>query len=140
MAGGQDLVAERTTAKTAAADTVDALLDQFLERYVRKQGLRSAGEIERALKVYVRPRIGSVPVLELGRRAIVEMLDAVEDNHGPVQADRVLAYVRKALNWHATRDDHFRSPIVRGMSRTRPLERARTRVLDDQETFRDVKP
>jgi integrase len=48
-------------------------------------------------------------------------------------ADRVLAYIRKIMNWHATRSDDFRSPIVRGMARTKPKERKRTRILDDDE-------
>lgn len=46
-------------------------------------------------------------------------------------ADRVLAAVRKLFNWVATRDDDFRSPIVKGMSRRKPSERKRS--LDDDE-------
>jgi integrase len=71
------------------------------------------------------------------RRDIVEMLDDVEDKAGPVMADRALAHVRKAFNWQAARDDEFSSPIVRGMARTKPKERARKRVLADDE-IRDV--
>jgi integrase len=41
--------------------------------------------------------------------------------------------VRKAFNWQAARDDEFKSPIVKGMARTKPLERARTRVLHPDE-------
>jgi integrase len=52
-------------------------------------------------------------------------------------ADRVLAFVRKAFNWQATRDDKFTPPIVKGMARTKPRERVRDRVLDDQE-IRDL--
>lgn len=52
-------------------------------------------------------------------------------------ADRVLAHVRKAFNWQAARDDEFKSPIVRGMARTKPKERARKRTLTDEE-IRDV--
>jgi integrase len=37
------------------------------------------------------------------------------------------------MNWHASRSDSFRSPIVRGMARTKPKERARDRVLTDDE-------
>jgi integrase len=75
------------------------------------------------------------------------MLDAVEDQagkasgakegKGKVMADRVLAHVRKAFNWQAARDDDFLSPIVRGMARTKPKERARKRVLADDE-IRDI--
>jgi integrase len=65
------------------------------------------------------------------------MLDKVEDKAGRVMADRVLAHLRKAFNWQAARDDEFKSPIVRGMARTKPKERARKRVLTDDE-IRDV--
>jgi len=37
------------------------------------------------------------------------------------------------MNWWATRDETYASPIVRGMARTRPGERARDRILSDHE-------
>ena len=60
------------------------------------------------------------------------MLDRIEDESGAVLADRTLAYLRKAFNWYAARDDRFVPPIVKGMARTKPRERAR-RVLSDDE-------
>ena len=45
------------------------------------------------------------------------MLDEIEDANGPVMADRTLAYLRKAFNWYAVRDDQFNVPVVRGMAR-----------------------
>jgi integrase len=107
-------------------------LDEFLDRHVRKN-LRRADEVERVFDKYVRPRIGAKSIYQLRRRDIVEMLDEIEDEHGPVMADRTLAHVRKAFNWAAARDDVFVPPIVRGMARTKTSERARRRVLDDQE-------
>lgn len=117
------------------ATTVNALLNAFVKRHVSK--LRSEDQITAALDRYVRPRIGDTSIYDLKRRQIVEMLDAVEDKAGPVMADRVLAHVRKACNWQAARDDEFLSPIVRGMARTKPKERARQRVLTDDE-IRDI--
>jgi integrase len=67
------------------------------------------------------------------RGNVVELLDAIEDSGAPVMADRTLAHLRKALNWWATRDDTFVPPIVRGMARTKPAERARKRFLSDEE-------
>jgi integrase len=69
------------------------------------------------------------------------MLDRVEDEAGPVQADRVRAYLRKALSWYAERDDEFNlnAAFVRVGARANPKERARTRVLSDDE-FRAVWP
>jgi integrase len=48
-------------------------------------------------------------------------------------ADHTLAYLRRVMTWHASRSDTFRSPIVRGMARTRPSQRRRQRVLADGE-------
>jgi integrase len=67
------------------------------------------------------------------RERLASMFDAIEDGVGVVAADQVLAHLRKGFNWWEARDSHFRSPITRGMARTKPLERARTRTLDDQE-------
>jgi integrase len=139
VADGRDPMAERDSQRAVAANTVDSVLDKFLARYVRKQErpLKSADEIERAFNVYIRPRIGQRSIYDLGRRDIVELLDEIEDKNGPVMCDRVLAYLRKAFNWQASRDEQFNSPIVRGMQRTKPKERARRRILDDQE-IRDL--
>lgn len=115
--------------------TVADVIDDFLKRYVRSPAapLRSVQEYERALLKQVAPIIGTRPIYELRRSLIAEMLDKIEDEHGPVQADRTLAYFRKCLNWYATRDDLFVPPIVPGMARTKPKERARERTLTDDE-------
>ena len=55
------------------------------------------------------------------------MLDAIEDENGPVMADRTLARLRKAFRWYSARDDAFAPPSVPGMARTNPDERARER-------------
>jgi integrase len=133
VADARDPAAERASKRAATTNTLDAVLDTFLDRHVRKNNLSSAAEVERALRVYVRPTLGKRSIYDLRRSDIVNLLDMVEDKHGPVQADRVLAYLRKAFNWQATRDDRFTPPIVKGMARTKPKERARTRTLDDQE-------
>jgi integrase len=122
---------EKEKAKLAITNTVNAILDIFVARHVNQ--LRSGYQIVRAFDVYVRPRIGKIAIYDLKRRDIVEMLDTIEDENGPVMADRVLAHVRKAFNWQAARDDQFSPPIVRGMARTKPAERARTRALSDDE-------
>jgi len=136
VAGDRDPAAERQAARAGAteakANTVNALLDAFVERHVRNK-LRSAAEYERIFDKYVRPHIGARPLGDLRRRDIVEMLDSIEDEHGPVMADRTLGRLRKAFNWHATREDNFTPPIVRGMARTSNAERARDRTLSDDE-------
>ena len=75
--------------------------------------------------------VGSRPIASIRRKEIVRLLDDIEDNNGQGQADTILAIIRRIMNWHATRDDDFRSPIVRGMRRDK--EPPRERILDDDE-------
>ena len=107
-----------------------------MTRYVRnkERPLRSADQIQSAFDRLVKPRIGKIGVYELRRSHVAEMLDKVEDEAGPVQADRVRAYLRKALSWYAERDDfNLNAAFVRVRARANPKERARTRVLSDDE-------
>jgi integrase len=132
---GENPIDDRTPSPATA--TVASILDEFVTRYVRnaKQPLRerTADEYESAFNRLVKPRIGKLGIYEARRSHIIRMLDEIEDANGPVAADRTLAYVRKAFNWYATRDDQFNVPVVRGMARVKPKERARTRVLSDEE-------
>jgi integrase len=115
-------------------NTVSGLLDEFVERYVEKEAkLRTAYPIKRAFDQLVKPSIGKMGIYELRRSDVAQMLDEVADERGLVMADKTLAWLRKAFNWYAGKDDKFNSPLVKGMARTKPKERARTRVLSDGE-------
>jgi integrase len=130
---GENPIEDRTPAPTTP--TVASMLDDFVAQHVRNknQPLRSADEYESAFNRLVKPRIGKVGIYEVRRSHVIKMLDEIEDANGPVMADRTLAYLRKAFNWYAIRDDKFSAPVVRGMGRIKPKDRARTRVLSDQE-------
>ena len=138
VADSRDPLAEREesradAARTAGVKHVNDVLDEFLTRYVRKNGLRSADEVESSFRRHVRPRIGAKPIYELRRANIIELLDAIEDKASARLADTVLAQVRKAFNWWAARDEQFNSPIVRGMARTTLRDLSRHRILTDDE-------
>jgi integrase len=77
------------------------------------------------------PTFGKRPIASIRRKEIVRLLDNIEDNNGQGQADTILAIIRRVMNWHAVRDDDFRSPIVRGMRRYK--KPPRERVLNDDE-------
>lgn len=119
--------------RVTAPDAFEAIYKTFLKRHVEHKGLRSAPEIRRVFKVYILPSWRTRPIETITRRDVAELLDDVQDNHGPAQADKVLSHLSKMFRWFATRDDDFNSPIVPGMRRTEPKERARTRVLSDDE-------
>lgn len=131
VASDRDPAGEREAQRARAITTLNVVLDSFVERCVHR--LRTARQIESAFDRHVRPRLGVVSIYSLRRADIVALLDHIEDQAGPVMADRTLAYLRRAFNWQAVRDDTFTPPIAPGMGRVKGSDRARSRILDDQE-------
>ena len=107
----------------------------IIEEYLTREGsrLRSIGDRRAALQRHVLPKLGARQIGSISRTDIVRLLDRIADTSGAPMADHVLAYLRRVMTWHASRTDEFRSPIVRGMARTRPSQRRRQRVLSDPE-------
>jgi integrase len=129
---GENPLADRAApAAVEAPKTVAEVVEDFIKRHVST--LRTAKKVESALRRQVVPAIGALPLYDLRRRHIAAMLDTIEERNGPVQASRVVAYITKCFNWWATRDDEFTTPMIRGMARSRAAERARDRVLTDDE-------
>jgi integrase len=128
LAKDRDPATERQRQRTT---TVDAVLDNYVARVLGTK--RSSKAQTSAFDRLVRPEIGTRSIYDLRRADIARLLDSIEDSSGPVQADRTLAYLRKAFHWQQGRDDNLISPIIRGMARTSTKERARDRILTDDE-------
>ena len=106
-----------------------AVSEQYLLRKAKDQ--RSKSQTEAALTRLVYPSLGARPITEINRSDIVRLLDQIEDRNGPVMATRTLDIINRVMNFHASRTDNFRSPIVRGMGRG--SGQARSRILTDDE-------
>ena len=132
---GQDPLDIKRKREAAAEAAAVNSLQAICEEYFRRDGkdLRTRKWREDALKRLVYPQLGKMPIGAVRRTDVVRLLDKIEDENGPVMADRTLSYVGRVMNWHASRSDDFRSPIVRGMARTSTTERARSRILSDDE-------
>jgi integrase len=117
----------------ADAGSFKEVAENFIKRHVEASKLRSQPEIERCLERYIYPRWANRPFLELKRRDVADLLDEVEDKHGPRQADVCLAIISKMTNWYQSRNDDYVSPVVRGMRRSNGSEHKRKRTLDDEE-------
>jgi integrase len=131
VAQGRDPLQERREAERASSETLKAIT----EEYYTKEGnrLRSLDERKAVLNRLVLPKLGSRQIEDISRTDIVRLLDRIASENGAPMADHVLAFVRRVMSWHASRSDTFRSPIVRGLTRTRPSQRRRQRVLADAE-------
>jgi integrase len=111
--------------------TVNAVLDNYVARVLATKRSKP-GQVS-AFDRLVRPHVGARSIYDLTRGDMATLFDGIEDNSGPVMADRALAYLRKAFNWQQARDQNFLSPIVKGMARTSTKGRARSRTLTDDE-------
>ena len=119
--------------------------EDFISKHTVKN--RTGQDSADLIHLYLVPTFGQRAVGSIRRSEVAELLDRIEARQferkvgkkagqmigGPVAADNVLACIRKLFNWHASRDDDFTSPIVSGMARTKPRQRARRRVLTDDE-------
>ena len=115
------------------AETFGAVVENYLALHVEANGLRSRPEIERCLAKYIMPLWREREFEEIRRSDVTRLLDGIVKDHGARQADYILAIVRGIMNWQASRLDDYVSPIVRRMARTKPAERKRERILDDDE-------
>jgi integrase len=118
-------------AAEAARDTLQAVAAEYYKRDGAK--LRTAAEQQAVLRRHVFGTLGSRPVSSIRRKEIVRLLDAVADKAGERTADVTLALLSRIMGWYALRDGEFASPIVRGMARLKTSERARSRILNDDE-------
>jgi integrase len=133
----------RAKRRAIQADTFAAIVERYfqIECGLKRDGdeltfngkHRTAARRLANLERLALPVLGKRPTSEIKRSEVVALLDKIELESGPVMADRTLGEIRSIFNWHAARSDDFRSPIVKGMARTKSSERARRRILTDDE-------
>ena len=105
-------------------DSFKAVAENYMQRHVRAKGLRCEYEITRILTRHIYPAFRDREFEALKRSDVTALLDQVEDDSGPRQADTVLTTLRSIMNWHATRTDDYMPPIIRGMGRDDPHQLA----------------
>jgi integrase len=131
VADGSDPVADKRKAAEGDKNSLKAVCERYLHREGPK--LRTTDNRRATLERLVYGKLGARQIDEIKRVDVVHLLDEIEEFRGPWMADQTLAILRKIFNWHAIRSNDFRSPIVRGMARTRPEAKERSRVLSDDE-------
>lgn len=87
---------------TDVAETFEEVLDQYIERHVRKK-LRTAKEVERILRHDAMPAWGKMPLAEIKRRHVSELVDKIVDRGSERMAGLTLANLSAFFNWAAGR-------------------------------------
>ena len=130
VARGLDPQAERRKREEPTENTLEFIAREYFRREGKR--LRTMCQREAAFERLVFRTLAKKQIDAITRLDIVCLLDRIEDERGASMADKTLAYLGRLFTWHAGRSK-FRSPIVRGMARTRPHERARQRILTNSE-------
>jgi integrase len=120
----------RQQERAAESDTLAAVAAEYLRREGPK--LRTLNQRKSDLDLLCASVLGRLPVAEIKRGQYTHQLDHIADHNGPVRADRVLSATKTLLAWHSSRCD-FISPLGRGGRRTSAQDRARSRILSDEE-------
>ena len=112
-----------------------AVAENWFKRHVlnKERTLRSNAEIKRYLDKHILRAWAGREFASIRRGDVTKLLDEIEDDAGPVAADFALAIVRGLTNWYVTRHEDYVSPVVKGMRRSKPKDRARDRVLSEEE-------
>ena len=114
----------------ALADTFQSVAEQFLRRNAGR--LRTIGQRQDDLGLLFKP-LGQLPLPEIRRAMFSREFDRIEDQRGPVPANRVQTAVKALLNWYGGRSDDYISVLTRTPARISISQRARSHVPSDAE-------
>jgi len=127
-ARGGDPAADKKAERLA--ETFGELAQAYLEKYA-KAHKRSWREDARVIQRELLPKWGSRKAKDIKRRDVIALLDTIVERDAPIQANRVLALVRKIFNWGISRDIVENNPCTQVKSPG--AERQRERVLSETE-------
>jgi integrase len=113
--------------------TFDSVVKEWIKRHVQAKGILSTEQLNSYLDRFLLPAWGGRNFESIKRSDITALMDTIEDKAGPVAADRALGWCSNIFTWYAARNDNYSSPIIRGMKRTSQKDRARDRILSDDE-------
>jgi integrase len=124
---GRDPAAER---KRAKPQTFTALVDLYIERHAKRHK-RSWRDDARRLR-RLTPTWGAWPVAAIRRAHVRELLESIVDRGKNVEANRMLALVRKVLNFAVDQEWIDANPAGK-MAQPGGREASRSRVLTADE-------
>lgn len=147
--GGADPAAEKRELRARQPDTVEVVVEDFVEKYLKKKD-RAESYVrgtQSTFENHVIPRWRGRDIKSITRRDVADLLDeiAAKPNKpqkkgarkkgvpvgGPIAANRTLAAIRKMFNWALQRGIVEATPIVR--MELPGAERRRERTLSAEE-------
>lgn len=128
---GNDVGAiERVERQRKSSDILTDLVDEFLKKHAAQN--KTHDETKRILERELLSKHGKKSIHVITKHDILSVLEGIRDRGAPYMANRVLAAIRKFMNWCVSRDIIAISP-ANGISLP-TKEVSRDRVLTTDET------
>ncbi|MCZ6873512.1 MAG: integrase arm-type DNA-binding domain-containing protein [bacterium] len=128
VAKGEDPAVHKQASR--GAPPLAEVAEQYIEKYARVHK-KSWRDDARLLQKEVIPHWGKRKARDIARRDVLALLDGIVERGAPIQANRVLALVRKLFNWAISRDLLEYNPCYQVKAPSK--EHQRDRVLNDDE-------
>jgi integrase len=126
---GEDPQAIKVEQRAKAADTFDVFVVQFLARQQKRLKARSYVQVAAHLSKHWKLFSG-VSIHEITKRAIASRLGKIEDERGPIAANRARATLSSFFAWAIAKGIVDGNPVV---GTHKEDEKSRERVLGDDE-------
>jgi integrase len=129
--GGEDPASKK--AEDRESDTFRQLAADYMERYskIRKKTWK---DDQRIIDNKLNPKIGSIRAKELSRAQVREILEGIA-RAAPIEANRVLACIRKIYNWAISEDLAESNPCYRVPAPGKEHQRDRVLLEDEIQTL-----
>jgi integrase len=125
--------ADPASAKKQTADSLEAAVEQFIERHVRRNYRpKPLKEAERLLRKHVLEKWRGRKISEIRRTDLRNMLEEIVEDGAPIAANRVHSIARKFFNWCLEHEIIEASPCA-GLKAPAGKEDSRDRVLSEHE-------
>lgn len=110
-----------------------ALFEVVLEEWLtRDQGKnRSVADVRNAMTKHSLPVFRGWPIDAIRKAHILRLMDKIVDSGSPVQANRVLAYLRRLFNWCVERDLIIDNPAAGIKAPAKEVSRERVLSIDE---------
>ncbi len=128
--GKDPAIVQAEEIKAAEPNSVEAVADEWIERYA-KPSMKSSAEPRRLLDKEILPNWKDKYITEIGRPEVLRVLDKLIDRETPILANRVLALMKSWFRWCVERGLITSNPTA-GI-RPPSAETSRDRVLTPEE-------
>jgi len=127
---GNDVGAiERVERQRKSSDMLTDLVDEFLKKHAAQN--KTHDEAKRILERELLSKHGKKSIHVITKHDILSVLEGIRDRGAPYMANRVLAAIRKFMNWCVSRDIIAISPANGISLPTREVSRDRVLTADE---------